>query len=108
MYFDEAGNGGVTLSGFEVVCNSTEAADAWYGSWSHVYPEGPKTPMYELLRMEALSIEFVAYKRFHVDEGGARADWRPLTLERSLGGDWRYVAPLSASSARASEFVLAV
>lgn len=93
VYYDDAGKGEVTIKGVVLVCNASEAAAGWYDRWKHTYAEGPATPNYALLRLEATSLEFVSYVRFKVDEGGNRSDWRPLTLKRQPGSEWRYVAP---------------
>lgn len=99
VYFDDAGKGEVTLKGVIRVCNSTEATQGWYDRWKANYPEGPATPFYTLLRFEATDLEFVSYVRYEVNEGSHRSDWRPLTLLRSLNGDWRYSPPLLKSQA---------
>uniref|UniRef100_A0A7S1KWU0 Pyridoxamine 5'-phosphate oxidase N-terminal domain-containing protein n=1 Tax=Alexandrium catenella TaxID=2925 RepID=A0A7S1KWU0_ALECA len=93
VYFDDAGKGEVTLKGVIRICNSTEAADGWYGPWKRNYPEGPATPFYALLRLQVTALEFVSYARYGIDEGSGRSDWRPLTLRRPLGGDWSYEPP---------------
>lgn len=97
VYYDDAGKGEVTLKGFVHVCNASEAAEGWYDRWKHTYAEGPSTPYYTLLRLEATSLEFVSYVRYKVDEGGNRSDWRPLTLIRQLGSYWKYEAPSMSS-----------
>lgn len=93
VYFDDAGKGEVTLKGVLQVCNASEAAEGWYERWKSNYPQGPATPFYTLLRLETTALEFVSYRRFKVDEGGKRPDWRPLTLRRSPGREWQYIAP---------------
>mmetsp|Transcript_134296 Transcript_134296/g.237600 ORF Transcript_134296/g.237600 Transcript_134296/m.237600 type:complete len:214 (-) Transcript_134296:40-681(-) len=94
VYYDDAGKGEVTLKGVVSVCNSSEATQGWYDRWKSNYPQGPATPFYTLLRLEATSIEFVSYVRYSVDEGKKRSDWRPLTLwRRSPDSGWQYSPP---------------
>lgn len=93
VYYDDGGRGEVTLKGHVRVCSIDEARKGWYARWQSSYSDGPDTPFYSLLRMEATDLEFVSYSRFHVDEGGCRRDWRPLTLRREAGVPWAYRAP---------------
>mmetsp|Transcript_29270 Transcript_29270/g.71372 ORF Transcript_29270/g.71372 Transcript_29270/m.71372 type:complete len:211 (-) Transcript_29270:126-758(-) len=90
LYWDSEGVGYVTLRGEASICDADEAQAGWWSGWDHVYPEGPSTEFYTLIRVVPDWIEFASYDRFHVDEGRNRTDWRPLTLVReSPDKDWK-------------------
>eukprot|EP00928_Gymnodinium_smaydae_P044597 TRINITY_DN29744_c0_g1_i1.p1 TRINITY_DN29744_c0_g1~~TRINITY_DN29744_c0_g1_i1.p1 ORF type:complete len:225 (-),score=30.10 TRINITY_DN29744_c0_g1_i1:135-809(-) len=92
VFFDKDDDGEVALKGNIAVLNPFEAAELWIDRWYDAYPDGPNTPDYAVLRMDNYQLEFVS-RRFHIDEGAERKDWRPLTLRRCFDGAWKYVPP---------------
>mmetsp|Transcript_14533 Transcript_14533/g.27427 ORF Transcript_14533/g.27427 Transcript_14533/m.27427 type:complete len:86 (-) Transcript_14533:398-655(-) len=80
--------GYVALRGTALECDPEEATKEFWSGWINVYPEGPSTSFYALLRIVPDHIEFASYDRFHVDEGSNRTDWRALTLLRNETGNW--------------------
>mmetsp|Transcript_15247 Transcript_15247/g.21214 ORF Transcript_15247/g.21214 Transcript_15247/m.21214 type:complete len:204 (+) Transcript_15247:78-689(+) len=83
LYWDPEGVGYVAIRGAAYICAQDEAYSQYWNGWDFVYPNGPLTEFYTLIRVVPDEIEFASYNRFEVDVGHNRTDWRPLTLIRS-------------------------
>lgn len=92
LYWDLSGQGYVSIRGKALICDEALAREEYYDEWKFVYPEGPDTPWYRLIRIVPDHIEYLSYQRYDVDVGGARPDWMPLTIERDGPDDpWRRI-----------------
>merc|ERR1712166_313949 len=83
IYYDDAGDGYVSLKGSTSLCIHPEAVAQYWDGWDPFYPNGSSTANYAVLKFLPDQIEFVSTFRFKV--GAGRSDWLPPTLVRKQG-----------------------
>eukprot|EP00657_Telonema_sp_P-1_P004657 TRINITY_DN20931_c0_g1_i1.p1 TRINITY_DN20931_c0_g1~~TRINITY_DN20931_c0_g1_i1.p1 ORF type:complete len:158 (+),score=75.58 TRINITY_DN20931_c0_g1_i1:137-610(+) len=66
LYYDDLGDGYVSLKGDVHMCSHQEAVDNYWDGWRPFFPNGSDSPNYGLMKMKPDTIEFVSSLRFKV------------------------------------------
>lgn len=87
LYYDRDGAGYVAFRGNLSIADESEAKRQWWEGWSPFFPQKENTSFYAVIRFQPDWLEMAS-----APTQSGRADWLPISLQRSLGV-WEVVVP---------------